>query len=45
MSNRGTSNNGLIRLGQNQTTVEVSLQNVGENAFKPEVIKRLKILL
>jgi hypothetical protein len=38
MSNRGSSNNGLIRMGQSQTTVEITLYNSGENAYKPEVI-------
>lgn len=38
MSNRGSSNNGLIRMGQNQTVVEITLHNSGENAYKPEVM-------
>lgn len=36
-SNRGTSNKGFIRNGANQMSVEVTLLNEGENAFKPHI--------
>jgi hypothetical protein len=42
MTNRGSSNHGLIRQGQSQASVEISLYNRGENAFKPEVFFQLK---
>jgi hypothetical protein len=42
MTNRGSSNHGLIRQGQSQASVEISLYNRGENAFKPEVTFQLK---
>jgi hypothetical protein len=37
MTNRGASNNSLIRHGQNQASVEITLFNGGENCYKPEV--------
>ena len=39
MTNRGAANSSLIRHGQNQATVEITLFNGGENAYKPEVNK------
>ena len=37
MSNRGAGNTGLIRQGQASATVEISLYNGGEHAFKEEI--------
>ena len=43
MTNRGAANSSLIRHGQNQATVEISLYNGGENAYKPEVRELRKL--
>jgi len=36
-TNRGTANHQLVRHGQNEATVEVTLYNGGDDAYKPEV--------
>jgi len=36
-SNRGSSNKGFIRTGQNSALVEIKLCNVGEMSYKPEL--------
>lgn len=35
MTNRGKANKNFIRTGQTQASVEISLYNVGENAYRP----------
>ena len=35
-SNRGKSNKGLIRAGSDSATVEVTLWNKGDEAYRPE---------
>jgi len=35
-SNRGSSNKGFIRTGQNSAVVEIKLSNVGERSYKPD---------
>lgn len=37
MSNRGSANKGFIRTGQNSAAVEITLNNKGEDAYRPEV--------
>lgn len=37
MSNRGNSNKGFIRTGQNSAVVEIKLCNQGENKYKPDL--------
>eukprot|EP00092_Neocalanus_flemingeri_P032878 GFUD01035757.1.p1 GENE.GFUD01035757.1~~GFUD01035757.1.p1 ORF type:complete len:1072 (-),score=401.60 GFUD01035757.1:161-3376(-) len=36
-SNRGSSNKGFIRTGQNSAVVEIKLLNVGESSYKPDL--------
>jgi len=36
-SNRGSSNKGFIRTGQNSARVEIKLANVGERSYKPDI--------
>merc|ERR1711970_695074 len=36
-SNRGSSNKGFIRTGQNSALVEIKLCNVGERCYKPDL--------
>ena len=37
MSNRGSSNKGFIRTGQNSAVVEIKLCNQGETKYKPDL--------